>query len=308
MVIMYLLHSKTTWILPMFIQIISYAAILRKMGRSPYRGIIPVLGEMEMSRDLFRSMRSFWRPCIVTAALMLTATYLQGREYATYLKIICVLVYGIFVARLYWRLTKQFGKGRVFAVLMILIPIIFLPILAFGKSTYLGRPQFKPEKKRSKLQKSIRNAAIVMISGIEVLVLILVCFGLTVLFRPIRPMMNYMLNDSLAEIASVSESDQYVSREDTIGQNFEAVASAQRSRDYFFADHSGDKKVVVMEYIIGSDLEDGHACASLNIAEMKDATKQGDALEFVIQAGGSRRWFTRGIDDYSVGRYTISDY
>ncbi len=36
------------------------------------------------------------------------------------------------------RLAKVFGKGGGFAVGLILLPIIFIPILAFDSSTYLG--------------------------------------------------------------------------------------------------------------------------------------------------------------------------
>ena len=64
--------------------------------------------------------------------------------------------------------------------------------------------------------------------------------------------------------------------------------------------------MVVMEYIIGSNLEDARGCASVNIAQMLEATKKGNGLDFVVQAGGCDRWFTEGIDDATVGRYLIS--
>ena len=145
-----------------------------------------------------------------------------------------------------------------------------------------------------------------LITGAEILILILVCFVITAIARPVRPMAQYLLNDRIAKGEAVKDEDSYVGREETVGADYEAVAAAQRTRDYYFADHSGDKKVVVMEYIIGSNLEDGQGCASLNIAQMKDATAQGDGVDFVIQAGGSERWFTKGIEDSTVGRYLIS--
>ena len=307
MVIAYIFRNPAVWIPPMLVQIVSYILILRKMGKRPYMGIIPVLGDMEMTKDLFRRMRTFWRPAIITLALMLTALYLKDSEISLLLKLISAVVYGIFVARLYWRLTKQFGKGRIFAIFTILIPVIFLPILAFGKSTYLGRPAFRPGKQHGKVQRFLRTAALVIISGVEILALILVCFGITVLVRPIRPINEYFLNDTLQQIASVEESDQFVSRSDTLGENYAAAVSEQRTRDYFFGDHSNVSKAVVMEYIIGSDLEDRRGCASLNIAEMKNTTAMGDGLDFVIQAGGSDRWFTDGIKDSSVGRYLMRE-
>ena len=38
------------------------------------------------------------------------------------------------------RLAKVFGKDTGFAVGLVLLPIVFLPMLAFGDSTYQGKP------------------------------------------------------------------------------------------------------------------------------------------------------------------------
>jgi len=72
MLIAYIFRNPVIWIIPLIIQASSYVKILKKMGKREVMGIIPVLGEMEMSADLFRNMRSFWRPAIVTAAMFLT--------------------------------------------------------------------------------------------------------------------------------------------------------------------------------------------------------------------------------------------
>ena len=115
-----------------------------------------------------------------------------------------------------------------------------------------------------------------------------------------------MLDDTMKQIRDVTDSDEFVGRDVTLGAGYEAMAEKQRTRDYFFPDHSAAKKVVVMEYIIGADLEDDRGMASINIAQMKDTTAKGDGLDFVVQAGGSDRWFTKGIEDSTVGRYLIS--
>jgi hypothetical protein len=114
------------------------------------------------------------------------------------------------------------------------------------------------------------------------------------------------MNDTIKKLESVSDSNEFVSREDTLGAGYEEIVEKQRTRDYFFPDHSGDQNVVVMEYVIGSNLEDGRGMASINIAQMKDATKKGEHLQFVMEAGGSDRWFTNGIEDSTVGRYVVS--
>lgn len=307
MLVLYLFERPLYWGVPLLIQILCYARILRKMHKRPLMAVIPVLGEMEMSTDLFRYMRSFWRPAIITAAMLLTVRIIgDDNEYGVIMTLVAFIVYGVFLIRLYSRLVKQFGKGRLFALCLILFPIIFLPVLAFGKSTYLGKIEFPPEKKMSPAARKLRKTGVAVISAVELAVLIFGCFMITVMVRPLRPVAQFMTNDTIKQLASVTDSDEYVGRDVTLGADHEKIIEEQRTRDYFFPDHSSDRKVVVMEYIIGSNLEDARGCASVNIAQMKDATSKGDGVDFVLQTGGSERWFTGGIDDSTVGRYIIS--
>ena len=303
----YLFRNPATWAVPLIIQILSYFKILKKMDKRAVFAIIPILGEMEMSTDLFRKMRSFWRPAAITAAMFLTSLYIgRDNEYSLVMSLVALIVYGVFLIRLYSRLARQFGKGRGFALGLILVPLVFLPVLAFGKSRYLGKPVFPPDPPRSRTSQAIRKTGLVIWSAGELAVLVIGCFFVTVMVHPFRPVTEYMMNDTIKELANVTDSDEIVGRDTTLGADYEKMVSEQRTRDYFFPDHSGDKKAVVMEYIIGANLEDARGSASVNIAQMKEATKKGVGLDFVIQAGGSKRWFTKGIEDESVGRYVIS--
>ena len=170
MLITYLFRDPKVWVVPLIIQIVSYWRILGKMGKNKGFAIVPILGEMEMSTDLFRNMRSFWRPAAVTAAMFLTSRYLgMDNTYSLIMALVALIVYGIFLIRLYSRLAKQFGKGKFFTFGLIMMPLVFLPILAFGKSAYLGRPQFKPEKERSATANRIINVK---------------CFLITILILP----------------------------------------------------------------------------------------------------------------------------
>lgn len=307
MLFTYLFRNPAVWTGPLLIQILCYYKILGKMGKRKYCAIIPIIGEMEMSTDLFRSMRSFWRPAVITIAMFLTSRYLgMYNEYSLVMALVALIVYGIFMIRLYWRLAKQFGRSKAFGVGLILMPAIFLLILAFGKSVYLGKPEFRPEKELSPKARKIRDIGIVMISAVEFAALILGCFFATVMVHPFRPVAQYMLNDTISQLRDVTDSDEVVDREDTLGADYETVIGRQRTRDYFYPDKSAAKKVVVMEYIIGSNLEDARGMASVNISQMMDTTAKGDGVDFVVQAGGSERWFTSGIDDSTVGRYLIS--
>ena len=157
------------------------------MGKRRYFAIIPMLGEMEMSTDLFRRMRSFWRPAVITIAMFLTSRYLGiDNEYSLVMAFVALIVYGIFLTRLYWRLAKQFGKSKMFAMGLILIPIVFLFILAFGKSVYLGKPEFRPERQLSPAASRLRKAGVVAISAVELFVLIAGCFFVTMIVHPFR--------------------------------------------------------------------------------------------------------------------------
>ena len=307
MLFTYLFRNPAVWTTPLLIQILCYYKILGKMGKRKYFAIIPMLGEMEMSTDLFRTMRSFWRPAIITIAMFLTSRYLgMNNEYSLVMALVALIVYGIFMIRLYWRLAKQFGRSKAFGVGLILMPVIFLLILAFGKSVYLGRPEFRPERELSPKERKIRDTGLVMISVAEFAALILGCFFATVMVHPFRPVAQYMMDDTIKQLKNVTDSEEIVDREDTLGTDYAAVIAQQRTRDYFFPDKSAAKKVVVMEYIIGSNLEDARGLASVNISQMKNATAKGEGVDFVVQAGGSERWFTSGIEDSTVGRYLIS--
>lgn len=303
----YLFRNPAVWIVPLAIQILSYWKILGKMGKRRWCAIIPILGEMEMSTDLFRRMRSFWRPAAIAIAMFLTSRYLgMENTVSKIMALVALIVYGIFLLRLYVRLAKQFGKKKLFTFGLIMVPLLFLPILGFGKSQYRGRPKFKPEKERSKASRTIRRVGLVGISVVELAALIAGCFLVTVMVHPFRPLVEYMMDDTLSQMSSVTDSDEIVGRKDTLGEDYEQIAEKQRTRDYYFPDHSNDKKVVVMEYVIGSNLEDARGMASINIAQMMDATSKGEHLDFVMEAGGTERWFTKGMEDGTVGRYLIS--
>ena len=308
MLFTYLFREPAVWTVPLILQIICYYRILGKMGKRKYFAIIPILGDMEMSTDLFRSMRSFWRPAAITIAMFLTSRYLgMNNMYSIVMSMVALVVYGVFLIRLYSRLAKQFGKGRMFALGLILMPIIFLFILGFGKrNVYLGKPEFKPERELSPAASRIRKVGVVAISVAELAALIIGCFVITTIVHPFRPVVKYMVSEINKDLDKVTDSDEIVGRDVTLGADYEAVVEKQRTRDYFFPDHSGVKKIVVMEYVIGSDLEDDRGMASINIKQMKDATAKGEGVDFVMQAGGSGRWFTSGLEDATVGRYLIS--
>ena len=154
--------------------------------------ILPVLGEYEMSTDLFRYTRSFWRPTAAVVALYGTALYVKSSIlYSLGLKAAAILIYSIFLIRLYYRLARQFGKSRLFAVAMVLMPYLFLAILAFGRSVYLGKKEFAPTPLYSPAVRWLRRAGVVLTAVAEVLIVGGACFLITYIARPIRPIAAY---------------------------------------------------------------------------------------------------------------------
>ena len=300
----YFLEKPVYWIIPWVIQSIAYFFILKKMRLRRWTAIIPFLAEREMSTVLFRRMRSFYRPFIITAVFVIGAYYLgplegTGRIYMY----IAYIVYGWFLIRLYWRLRKSFGKSPLYMIGLIAFPGLFLLILALGKSRFTA-PEFPPEKPRSKLANFINKALVFVISAAEIAALVCAVGFFTIKKQPPRIIVGFLQQDLHEKSKNIISDNSAVSREKALGSAVK-IADMPQSRELFFPDHSNDKSVVVMTYIVGADLETQIGAASANIRMMEDATEKGDALTFVCQAGASKRWFTNGIDDRTYGRYTI---
>ena len=301
----FLLREPQYWILPWILQTIAYWLILGKMGLKKSNAIIPAIAEHEFTKLLFKRVRSFWRPFIIAGVFIAGAYYLgpssgTGQAYL----FIAFIVYGLFLARLYYRMARSFGKGRLFSVCMILMPTIFLVILAFTGKEFTP-PQFREEQGHSKFINGLRNLTIAVLSFAEIALIVLAVGAYTVSTYPPRQIVKMLMDDTHSQTANIVSDGKAVSREDAMGASASKLADMKGSREHFFPDHSKDKNVVVLEYIIGANLEDGFGMASSNILMMKDATKRGDGLTFVLENGGSRRWFTEGVDDSSVARYTV---
>ncbi len=308
MIITYFLMNPAYWFIPWIVQSFAYIFILRKMSLDVRYCAIPLLAEHEFTKLLFRRMRSFWRPFIIAAVFVAGAYYLGPTEGTGHIYMfIAAFVYGLFLIKLYYRMMRSFGKSRLLILVLLLSPTIFLLILGLGKSKFTA-PVFEEEKKHSKFINDLRNLTIFLISLVEVAALVLGVGFYTIRTHMPRPLANWMLDDIYAMSKDIVSDGKAVSRESAMGDGAaDKIAKMKRTRDYLFPDHSGDKNVVVLEYIIGSNLEDNSGLASANIRMMEDATKRGDALTFVLETGGSRRWFTGGIEDETVGRFTVKD-
>ena len=316
MLLIPLFFKQFLWVIPVVSMMIGYFFILRKMNINTKYAVLPVVAEWRLSKSLLRYRRSFWRPCIVATVFVAFALYLnpfEGTSTTTakiYL-IVAILVYSAFLLRLYWRLTGTFYTNIIvrlfFTFLTWLLPPLGLLIMAFGKAPYKGEPEFKQIWNPGPVVRFLLRLGFVGLSVAEVFALVAVVGFITLRTYPPRMLGQYMLNEVHERTKDVTGTGRAVSREDTMGEAYAQLETMPTSRDKYFSDHSQDKSVVVMEYIIGADLEDKAGLSSANITQMIEATEKGSALSFVLECGGSGRWFTNGIDDNSYGRYLVHD-
>ncbi len=131
--------------------LISYWKIFVKMGEPGWKGIIPIYNIWVLIDRLRRPKSWFWILLLgsvlvcwlsntvvsQTAAQQAAGTYMSGSliwiSLLMFLVAVVLLVYQIMLCH---ALSKAFGHGVGFTIGLILLPFIFLPILAFGKSRF----------------------------------------------------------------------------------------------------------------------------------------------------------------------------
>ena len=284
---------------------IAYYFVLKKMNLRTWTCVIPFVADWEFSHVVFSRMRTFYRPFAISAIFVTAAMYLGLEENLGWIYLIlATIVYGVFLARLYWQIAKSFGKGILFRIGMILVPFIFLLILGLGKAIYTPL-KLKQLKEYPLLYRILYYLVIGGISVAEIVILMLVVGFFTIRTTPPAILVYKNLSDIGEKTAGIKGNNEYLTREEMMGSDYNYVSTVTPSREHFYPDHSNDQEAVVLVYVVGSNLENKGGLASANISQMIDATKKGEGLTFVMQAGGSRRWFTQGIDEGTYGRYSI---
>lgn len=110
--------------------IVSNVFIWRKMGLPGWYAIIPFWNTYTQFQRTWSPMPWFW----VYLALVVLSIFV-GDGFLGFVISIASIVFAV-VAN--WQLCKAFGKGPGWCVGICLLPIVFLPMLAFGKSQYMG--------------------------------------------------------------------------------------------------------------------------------------------------------------------------
>ncbi len=106
--------------------VIATCKVYIKAGRKWWEAIIPIYNIVVWC-DMIQKSRHFIWPYVATIALMF-----MGEE-AYMVGVIGNAILGVWLT---YRLVRKFGKGVGFTVGSIILPFIYWPILAWGKSTY----------------------------------------------------------------------------------------------------------------------------------------------------------------------------
>ena len=155
--------------------IICWAKIFRKAGEKGWKAVVPVYNVFTWFK-VAENGKLFWPfflVCILDAVCITVQNtqkaFLDTYHYNAMFKILVVFFTAIlvvlFVAQTF-QLAKAFGKGVGFFFGLLLLPVVFYPILAFGSSTYASNNEVvRPEKRHTGLKASriISNTVIYII-------------------------------------------------------------------------------------------------------------------------------------------------
>ena len=284
---------------------LAYFGILRKMGAEKGYAFVPIAAEWRMSKVLFANMGTFYQPALSAIVFLVAARYVGSKSIFSILFWLAgIMVYSLFLVLLNWRIARAFQMGILFRILTVLFPFPCLLYLGFGKPRFTA-PEFAINK-APVFVRFLLNGAIFLITAAEFVALVAVVGFFSIRENMPRPLVEYLIRDTNERMGNVTEHGRVVRREDVMDAAAIETAAAQRERDYYYPDHSADENVVVMEYIVATDLETNRGLASVNIEQIRNATEKGSDMTCVMQVGAAERVFTDGMEDGGCARYTVN--
>lgn len=111
------------------LMIIANIFLFRKMGLPGWYAIIPFWNTYNQVSKTWLVTPWFW----VYLGLFVAPWFLEG----FLLSVVSILAFALGVA-MNLKLAAAFGKGVGYCLGLIFLPVIFLPVLAFGQATYIG--------------------------------------------------------------------------------------------------------------------------------------------------------------------------
>ncbi|MCF0111649.1 MAG: hypothetical protein HUJ58_07100 [Erysipelotrichaceae bacterium] len=299
-------------ILAFLLGIIGRFFVFKKMGIKPWLALIPVAGEYAVYKKCERTWHFIFLAgiaTIITGVLVFngyTGTHpLIPSYYEKVLLLVVVLSILYIIVYMYKRISFGFGHDVGYLAGLLLLNPVFLLILAFSKDRFDEERISLKGKELRQYIKTHRSRFEKVVATLTTVVIFLGSIGYCGYISLTEHQPGFFIRMSIEAFLS--------SRSEYADGTHEVIYPAKNDgiqtemRDLYFADKSDVKETVVYCYFIGSDLEDSMGLASYNLSEIIEATKQGDSLKFVIQAGGSRRWFTEGFSYNTIGRYEIKN-
>lgn len=137
-----LLVVSAAVILISVILIVANWRIYEKAGEHGWWSLIPVLGGHVAYKIAWHPFFFWLNSACLLGVEVLNYMQLDGGVSMPYIAVTTVVLWiGSLVLSIVYnvRLSKVFGHGIGFAVGLIFLPIIFIPILAFGRSEYEGK-------------------------------------------------------------------------------------------------------------------------------------------------------------------------
>ena len=118
------------------LMVVSNIFLFRKMGLPGWYAIIPFWNSWNQFKMTWTTMPWFWLYLVVSILMFAGIDGVLG-----FVVSVLGLIVGIGAN---YQLARAFGKGAGYCVGLTLLPIIFLPMLAFGQSQYMGNPAMHP--------------------------------------------------------------------------------------------------------------------------------------------------------------------
>ncbi len=288
--------------------------VFRRMNIRPWLSLIPVVN----SFMIFRRCWKVW-PFIFLAALTLifgfvvqTTAYMDinlpiptyVKSNMTVLAIVCLMIITILM---YKHLAFAFGHDIGYVMGLLFLNPVFLGLLAFSKNTFHEELVGLRGRELKEYTMHNRTLANRILSAVSAVIIVCTSIGYIGYVMMTEHQPGFLISRNLSETykttaGKVSGTGEvvYPALEVKSGPDFDV-------REHYFPDKSHVKETTVYMYLIGSDLEDTTGSASINLAQIKDATEGEKNLKFIIEAGGTDRWFTDGYENGKTGRYMIKD-
>ena len=289
--------------------------IFKKMGIRPWLSLIPVVREYKIFKRCWKA----WPFVVLCALTVIFGSIVQTTAYIditlpipTYIKsnmmVLAIICLTAITVMMYKHLAFVFGHDIGYVMGLLFLNPIFLGLMAFSKNTFheeLAQLKGKEFKEYTLKNRTLTNR---VLSAVCAVVIVCACLGYIgyVMFSEHQP--GFLVEKKLSEIYEKTNG-KVTGNGEVIYPASDAGDSADSAgvRDLYYPDVSSAAETTVYMYLIGSDLEETTGSASINLAQIKDATAAGSNLTFIIEAGGTGRWFTDGFQNNRTARYMIRD-